>query len=152
MWSAWIQLRYPRFQDENLEKNKVLYQRVATLAAKYKCTPGQLALSWVIHQGNDVVPIPGYQSSLHFFHVLSRECIHHVAECDLCVFAGTTKISNLDENIRAAFVKHTPEELQEAAAAVPEHEIAGGRYSEDLIKHTWKSVTTPPLDSYVAPH
>jgi len=61
-------LRYPRFQNENLEKNKVLYQRVASLAAKYKCTPGQLALSWVIHQGNDVVPIP-----------------------------GTTKISNLDE-------------------------------------------------------
>jgi len=62
MWSfccIWIQQRYPRFQDENLERNKVLYERVANLAKKYNCTPGQLALSWVIHQGNDVVPIPG---------------------------------------------------------------------------------------------
>ncbi|KAG0631520.1 hypothetical protein M758_1G260400 [Ceratodon purpureus] len=114
--------RYPRFQDENLEKNKVLYQRVAALAKKYNCTPGQLALAWVYHQGDDVVPIP-----------------------------GTTKIPNLDENIGAAFVKLTSEELREVAAAVPEHEIAGGRYSEELVKHTWKHVTTPPLSSHVAP-
>lgn len=66
-------------------------------------------------------------------------------------FVGTTKIPNLDENIGAAFVKLTAEELEEVAAAVPEHEIAGGRYSEDLMKHTWKSVSTPPLSSYVAP-
>ena len=66
-------------------------------------------------------------------------------------FVGTTKIPNLDENIGASFVKLTPDELKEVAAAVPESEIAGGRYNEDLVKQTWKYVTTPPLSSYVAP-
>lgn len=114
--------RYPRFQGENVEKNKVLYERVAALAKKHKCTPGQLALAWVLHQGEDVVPIP-----------------------------GTTKIPNLNENIGAISVELTPEELKEVAAAVPEHEIAGDRYNEALAKQTWKSVTTPPLSSYVTP-
>jgi len=78
---------------------------------------------------------------------------HDVAKLMVCfvIFVGTTKIPNLDENIGATFVKLTPEELKEVAAAVPEHEISGGRYSEDLLKQTWKSVTTPPLSSYVAP-
>eukprot|EP00250_Pteridium_aquilinum_P005150 c15288_g1_i1 orf=228-1079(+) len=49
----------PRFQKENLEKNKVFYERIAKLAGKHGCTPGQLALAWVLHQGDDVVPIPG---------------------------------------------------------------------------------------------
>jgi aryl-alcohol dehydrogenase-like predicted oxidoreductase len=53
-------VRFPRFQGENLEKNKVLYERVAALAKRHKCTPGQLALAWVLHQGDDVVPIPGW--------------------------------------------------------------------------------------------
>jgi hypothetical protein len=66
-------------------------------------------------------------------------------------FPGTTKIPNFDENIGATSVKLSPEELKEVAAAVPEHEIAGGRYAEDLVKQTWKYVTTPPLSSYVAP-
>ena len=51
-------------------------------------------------------------------------------------FVGTTKIPNLDENIGAGKLKLTPEELREVAQAVPEHEIAGGRYSEELEKHT----------------
>lgn len=49
----------PRFQGENLEKNKNLYARIEKLAEKHRCTPAQLALSWVLHQGDDVVPIPG---------------------------------------------------------------------------------------------
>lgn len=53
------QARYPRFAGENLEKNKVLYQRVVALAEKHGCTPGQLALAWVSSQGEDVAPIPG---------------------------------------------------------------------------------------------
>ncbi|KAG0605875.1 hypothetical protein M758_9G094600 [Ceratodon purpureus] len=108
----------PRFQDENLEKNKVLYERVAALAKKYNCTPGQLALAWVLHQGNDVVPIP-----------------------------GTTKIPNLNENIGAAFVKLTEVEVQEVAAAVPLHDVAGERYIEAVAKLSWNNVTTPPFSS-----
>lgn len=44
---------------ENLDKNKVLYERVVKLASKYGCTSAQLALSWLLHQGDDVIPIPG---------------------------------------------------------------------------------------------
>ncbi|KAE8659957.1 putative aldo-keto reductase 3 [Hibiscus syriacus] len=49
----------PRFQGENLDKNKILYAKIEKLAEKYGCTPAQLALAWVLHQGDDVVPIPG---------------------------------------------------------------------------------------------
>lgn len=53
------QSKHPRYSGENLEKNKVLYTRLEMLSKKYGCTPAQLALSWVLHQGEDVVPIPG---------------------------------------------------------------------------------------------
>ncbi|KAJ1295497.1 hypothetical protein BS78_01G228600 [Paspalum vaginatum] len=57
--------RHPRYTGENLEKNRVLYTRLEMLSNKYGCTPAQLALSWVLHQGEDVVPIPEifYQTS-----------------------------------------------------------------------------------------
>ena len=49
----------PRFQGENFEKNKLLYAKIETLAEKHRCTPAQLALAWLFHQGDYVVPIPG---------------------------------------------------------------------------------------------
>ncbi len=49
----------PRFQGENFEKNLELVKRVEAIAREKKCTPGQLALAWVLAQGDDVVPIPG---------------------------------------------------------------------------------------------
>ena len=49
----------PRLQGENFDKNKILYFRVEKLAEKHGCTASQLALAWLLHQGNDVVPIPG---------------------------------------------------------------------------------------------
>ncbi|MCO5550194.1 hypothetical protein L7F22_003676 [Adiantum nelumboides] len=109
------QTRHPRFQKENLEKNKVLYDRVSKLAEKHGCTPGQLALAWVLHQGNDVVPIP-----------------------------GTSKIKNLEENLGALNVKLSQEDLKEIAAAVPVEEVAGMRYPENHYKHTYKFANTPP--------
>ena len=57
-------MRFPRFHPENLVKNKVFFERIATLASKHGCTPGQLALAWLLHQG-DVVPIPGKEIALH---------------------------------------------------------------------------------------
>lgn len=48
-----------RFQAENLEHNKTLFNRVNDMATRKGCTPSQLALAWVHHQGNDVCPIPG---------------------------------------------------------------------------------------------
>jgi len=53
------QKTHPRFQAENLEKNKNIYERIESLAKKHEATPAQLALAWVLHQGESVVPIPG---------------------------------------------------------------------------------------------
>jgi len=50
---------HPRFTGENLEKNKLFYERINDLASKHECTPSQLALAWLLHQGNDIIPIPG---------------------------------------------------------------------------------------------
>ncbi|PNX60512.1 auxin-induced protein pcnt115-like, partial [Trifolium pratense] len=74
----------PRFQPENLQQNQIIFERVNELATKKGCTPSQLALAWLHHQGNDVCPIP-----------------------------GTTKIENFNQNIGALSVKLTPEELAE---------------------------------------
>lgn len=53
------QASQPRFQGENLNKNKKIYERIESLAKKHQVTPPQLALAWVLQQGEDVVPIPG---------------------------------------------------------------------------------------------
>jgi aryl-alcohol dehydrogenase-like predicted oxidoreductase len=74
----------PRFQLENLQQNQTIFERVNELATKKGCTPSQLALAWLHHQGNDVCPIP-----------------------------GTTKIENFNQNIGALSVKLTPEEMAE---------------------------------------
>ncbi|CAK9136043.1 unnamed protein product [Ilex paraguariensis] len=49
---------HPRFTGQNFEKNKTIYLRLEALAKKHGCTPAQLAIAWVLHQGDDVVPIP----------------------------------------------------------------------------------------------
>lgn len=74
----------PRYQPENLQQNQAIFERVSELATKKGCTPSQLALAWVHHQGKDVCPIP-----------------------------GTTKIENFNENIGALSVKLTPEDMAE---------------------------------------
>ncbi|XP_042493974.1 perakine reductase-like [Macadamia integrifolia] len=110
----------PRFTGENLEKNKVLYKRVANLAAKHGCTPAQLALSWVLHQGDDVIPIP-----------------------------GTTKLKNLDENIGSLAVKFTIEDVKQISDAVPIDEVSGARISEKIDLHSWKFANTPTKNSNI---
>lgn len=107
-------VRTPRFHGENFEKNKVLFERVSALAKKHGYTPAQLALAWVLHQGSDVAPIP-----------------------------GTSKIKNLDENIASLWVSLSQPELNEIAAAVPEHEVAGLRYADSIYQTTWKFANTP---------
>ncbi|BBG93485.1 NAD(P)-linked oxidoreductase superfamily protein [Prunus dulcis] len=93
----------PRFQAENLEHNKTIFERVSDLAARKGCTPSQLALAWVHHQGNDVCPIP-----------------------------GTTKIQNFNQNIGALSVKLTPEELAELESFASADAVKGGRYQNDF--------------------
>ncbi|XP_031248940.1 probable aldo-keto reductase 1 [Pistacia vera] len=107
---------HPRFQGENFNKNKILYSRIEKLAEKHGCTPAQLALSWILHQGDDVVPIP-----------------------------GTTKIINFDNNIGCVEVKLTKEDLEEIAAAIPVEEVAGSRFKNDsFLRYSWKFANTPP--------
>ncbi|QHO09618.1 probable aldo-keto reductase 2 isoform X1 [Arachis ipaensis] len=108
----------PRFQPENLESNKTIFERVNEMAAKKGCTPSQLALAWLHHQGNDVCPIP-----------------------------GTTKIENLNDNIGALSVKLTPQEMTELESFAAADVVKGGRYPDDLIP-TWKNSDTPPLSSW----
>ncbi|XP_021742235.1 probable aldo-keto reductase 1 [Chenopodium quinoa] len=108
---------HPRHRSESLDKNKMIYDRLEKISKKHGCTPAQLALSWIMRQGNDVVPIP-----------------------------GTTKIKNLDTNIGSLKVKLTEEESKEVSDAVPLCEVAGDRTYEGMIAKTWKFANTPPLD------
>ncbi|GMH08073.1 hypothetical protein Nepgr_009913 [Nepenthes gracilis] len=89
----------PRFQAENIEHNKCIFERVSEIAARKGCTPAQLALAWVHHQGEDVCPIP-----------------------------GTTKIENLNLNIGALSVKLTPEDMAELEALAAGDAVRGDRY------------------------
>ncbi|KAL6955920.1 hypothetical protein U1Q18_046616 [Sarracenia purpurea var. burkii] len=105
---------HPRFQGENFEQNKLLYARIDALTKKHGCTSAQLALAWVLHQGDDIVPIP-----------------------------GTTKIKNLDDNVGAVRVKLTKEDVKEITDAVPVDEVAGGRVRDAVDKFTWRFANTP---------
>lgn len=108
----------PRFQAENLEHNKHIFEQVNKMALKKGCTPSQLALAWVHHQGIDVCPIP-----------------------------GTTKIENLNQNIGALSVKLTESELAELESlASNEDSVKGDRY--DGMGSTWKYTDTPSLSSW----
>uniref|UniRef100_A0A0D9ZJ25 NADP-dependent oxidoreductase domain-containing protein n=1 Tax=Oryza glumipatula TaxID=40148 RepID=A0A0D9ZJ25_9ORYZ len=111
----------PRFQPENLEKNAEIFERVDAMAARKGCTPSQLALAWVHHQGSDVCPIP-----------------------------GTTKIENLNQNIGALSVKLTPEEMAELESYASTDDVRGDRYPQAMANTTWQNSETPPLSSWKA--
>ncbi|KAF8676015.1 hypothetical protein HU200_047518 [Digitaria exilis] len=104
--------KHPRFVAENLEKNKQIYLKMEDLAKKHHCSPAQLALSWVLHQGDDVAPIP-----------------------------GTTKIKNLDANIDSLKVKLTDEDLKEITSQIRADDVAGGRQYSSYAHTSWKSRT-----------
>jgi aryl-alcohol dehydrogenase-like predicted oxidoreductase len=91
----------PRFQGENFVKNLQLVDRVREIAVEKGITPGQLALSWVLAQGEDVVPIP-----------------------------GTKRIRYLEENVAALDVKLTAEDLARINEAAPTGATAGDRYPD----------------------
>lgn len=80
----------PRFQGENFQKNVEFVDRLAEFAKEKKITPAQLALAWVLAQGDDLVPIP-----------------------------GTKKVNYLEQNAAAVEVKLTSEEVRQIAAAIP---------------------------------
>ncbi|KAK6146762.1 hypothetical protein DH2020_020631 [Rehmannia glutinosa] len=116
---------HPRFTGENWEKNKTIYFRLEELSKKYNCSPSQLALSWVLHQGADVVPIPG-------------EIVVY-----LLILSGTTKIKNLHDNIGSVNVNLTSDDLEELCEAVPIQEVAGKNHDEVFYKVSWRFANTP---------
>jgi len=91
----------PRFQGENFERNLELVQRVKEMAAEHDCSPGQLALAWVMHQGQDVVPIP-----------------------------GTKRRSYLQENVDASELSLSDEDRQRIDELAPIGVAAGDRYAD----------------------
>ncbi len=93
--------RYPRFQEENFERNLELVKRLEQLAVEKDVTSGQLAIAWVMHQGADIVPIP-----------------------------GTKRVRYLEENVAAATIALTPDELRRIGEAIPRGATAGARYAD----------------------
>lgn len=91
----------PRLSDENLAANLALVEELRALAAEKQCTPAQLALAWVLAQGDDIVPIP-----------------------------GTKRPRYVEENVAAAEIELTASDLEAIAAAVPADAVAGERYPE----------------------
>jgi aryl-alcohol dehydrogenase-like predicted oxidoreductase len=95
----------PRFQGENFQKNLDLVDRVAEIAKRKHCTPAQLALAWLLAQGDDIVPIP-----------------------------GTKQRRYLEENIRSLDLELTPADLEEIEEVAPKGATAGARYHEAGMK------------------
>jgi aryl-alcohol dehydrogenase-like predicted oxidoreductase len=91
----------PRFQGANFDKNLELVKLIEQMAKQKGCTPAQLALAWLLHQGDDIVPIP-----------------------------GTKRVKYLEENVGAMNVKLTPEDLRRIDAIAPKGVAAGTRYPE----------------------
>jgi len=94
----------PRFQGENFQKNLDLVARVEALAREKHCTPGQLALAWLLAQGEDIIPIP-----------------------------GTKRRKYLEENIGALQVTLTTEDLRRIEEVAPKGAAAGMRYPEAMM-------------------
>ena len=93
--------RQPRFQGENFQKNLDLVRHVEDVASRKGCTPAQLVLAWLLHQGDDIVPIP-----------------------------GTTRVANLEDNVGALGVTLTEADLRRIDAVFPKGVAAGERYME----------------------
>jgi len=95
---------HPRFQGENFEKNLKLADHIRDLAREKGCTPAQLALAWVMAQGEDVVPIP-----------------------------GTKRRAYLDDNAGAVNVTLTADELRRVDEVLPKGATAGLRYPQQAM-------------------
>jgi aryl-alcohol dehydrogenase-like predicted oxidoreductase len=96
----------PRFQGENYENNLAMAARVAEIAQDKGVTPAQLAIAWVLAQGDDIVAIP-----------------------------GTKRRKYLEQNVAAADIVLSPEDLIALGKAVPRDAIAGERYPASFMAH-----------------
>jgi diketogulonate reductase-like aldo/keto reductase len=97
--------QHPRFEEANLTRNVELVKKVEQFARDKGCTPGQLVLAWLLAQGRDIVPIP-----------------------------GTKRRDRLEENVGAAAVRLTTDEVARISDAVPSGAVAGLRYPAPQMK------------------
>ncbi len=95
----------PRFQGENLRRNLDLVSQIQSIAADKGCTASQLALAWVLAQGDDIIPIP-----------------------------GTKRVTYLEENAAAAGILLSADELERIHQALPPSGTAGDRYNEAMMQ------------------
>lgn len=95
----------PRFQGENFTRNLHLVEQIETLARQKGCKSSQLALAWVLAQGEDIIPIP-----------------------------GTKRRRYLEENIEAVAIELTPVERAELDSFFPPDAVAGSRYPEEMMR------------------
>ena len=96
----------PRYAGGNFDKNAALVELLEALAAEIGCTPAQLALAWVLAQGEDVVPIP-----------------------------GTKRVKYVEENAKAAEIRLTPAQLARIDEVAPRGAAAGDRYTDMSFVH-----------------
>jgi aryl-alcohol dehydrogenase-like predicted oxidoreductase len=99
---------HPRFHEENLKKNLDLLRPLEDMARKKGCRPGQLALAWLLARDRSIVPIP-----------------------------GTKRKARLEENVAAAEVRLTPEEVASLQEAIPAGAAAGTRYPGPAMKSVY---------------
>ncbi|KAI3794883.1 hypothetical protein L1987_37524 [Smallanthus sonchifolius] len=107
-WSLSVRVhedeKIPRLQGENLEHNMVFCEQIHEIAKRKRCTTSQLALAWVLYQGNDLSPIP-----------------------------GTSKMENFNQNIGALSVKLSPEDMAELESIASAEDIRGSRLPLTLL-------------------
>jgi aryl-alcohol dehydrogenase-like predicted oxidoreductase len=101
-------LQHPRFQGEALDRNVSLVKRLESIAAEKRCTPAQLVLAWLLHQGKDMVPIP-----------------------------GTKRRERIDENLNALKIKLSNDDLKRISDAAPPGAGAGTRYPAETMKRVY---------------
>jgi len=101
-------LQHPRFQGEALDKNVSLVKRLESIAAEKRCTPAQIVLAWLLHQGKDMVPIP-----------------------------GTKRRERIDENLAALKIQLSPQEIKKISDAAPPGAGAGTRYPAETMKRVY---------------
>lgn len=96
---------WPRFQGDNFARNLALVEQINSLAREKGCTPSQLALAWLLAQGENIVPIP-----------------------------GTSNVARLDENIAAASVQLAASDLERIDAVAPKDAVAGARGAPAMLQ------------------
>jgi aryl-alcohol dehydrogenase-like predicted oxidoreductase len=103
--------RLPRFQEENLQRNRTLVVRLEAIAQRRSrssgaaCTPAQLALAWLLSKGTDIVPIP-----------------------------GTKRVKYVEENVGAADIALSPSDVDEIESTFTPDAPAGARYTQAMSR------------------